>query len=146
MKQEEKKANMAIIAIFVLGIIAVLLCTTGCKQQQFGSHQQDSVRIVQRIDTFMVYSRDSVIMQMPCSDSIEVAYVDRWHTNTIINRTIAHDTISTCRIDTIIKPVDVVHEVVRNSRFAYFCEGSFFAMVAFILVFLGFSIYRKFFL
>ena len=144
MKQEDKFA----IFVGIASAIMLMLCIMfGCKpQQQFGSHTKDSVRVEQRIDTFLLMSHDSVIVQMPCSDSIEVAYVDRWHTNTIYKRTISHDTINTYRLDSVPYPVEVEKVVIRNSRIATFALWYMWISLVAIVAAIALYIYRKFFL
>lgn len=114
----------AILKVIALGCIiaAITWCFSGCKTIKVGqSHDKDSVRVEYRVDSFTHVIRDSVRVQLPCSDSIEVAYVDRWHTE-YKDRTIKlHDTIRVCSTDTIYQPYPVKEVVTKNSGFAKFC-------------------------
>ena len=136
-----KWAAYILAAILSIILVSILFC--GCRNPHFGTHVQDSTRVVHRIDTFMVYAHDSVIMQMPCSDSIEIAYVDRWHTNTIYKNAAVHDTISTYRLDSVPFPVYIEKEVVRNSKTATF--ALWYMWTSFVLIAAGIAlfIYRK---
>lgn len=128
----------------ILVVIALLLCITiisACKtiKVEGGTHKRDSVRIEQRVDTFMLRVTDSVTIQLPCSDSIEVAYIDRWHTETVYKTRDIHDTLQVCKVDSVPYPVEVEKVVVRNSPFAKFCVWWTIGSLLLIAV----SIYRK---
>lgn len=108
-----------LLIVFLVGYITSL---TGCKTVKVGtSHDKDSVRVEYRVDSFTQIVRDSVRIQLPCSDSIEVAYVDRWHTEYKDRTFKIHDTIRVCSTDTIYQPYPVVEYKTKNSGFARFC-------------------------
>lgn len=108
--------------LVVMTSVALVIMFSGCKTIHVGqSHDRDSVRVEYRVDSFTHIIRDSVRVQLPCSDSIEVAYVDRWHTEYVKDKSIMHDTISVCSTDTIYKPYRIEVEKEVNSGFAKFC-------------------------
>lgn len=143
MKKKESKL-WAVLAL----ILTVILClaSVSCRviRVNGGSHHSDSIRIEQRVDTFVQVLKDSVTIQLPCSDSISVAYVDRYHTDTRYIRTLLHDTIRTERIDSIPYPVEVERVVTKNSGFANFCIWVFWILVTAIVCIVGCWVIRKF--
>lgn len=110
------------IAVLVFLFVFFSFCLNGCKAVKVGaSHDRDSIRTEMRVDTFTRVVRDSVRVQLPCSDTIEVAYIDRWHKETIVQKSIERDTVRVCTTDTIRQPYPVEKVVVKNSGFARFC-------------------------
>lgn len=124
-------AIMVLLFLFSLVIAAVFSC---CKTiVPCVSHDSDSVRVDVRVDTFYRHTRDSVRIQLPCSDTIEVAYMERWHTDTIYKVREAHDTINVCKVDSIPYAVEVVKPERYVPGFARFCMW-FFAFVCLALI------------
>lgn len=130
-----------------LAIVTILMIAgmTGCKTTRVGTqHDRDSVRVEYRTDTFTQVIRDSVVKQMPCSDSIEIAYIDRWRTNTIYRSTALHDTIRVASTDTIYQPYEVVKYKTHNSPFATCCIGIVIAILVILFIYLAIKIYIRF--
>lgn len=129
------------VALLIAVILAFLLASillSGCKTVRAGtSHERDSVRVEHRVDTFERLIIDSVRIQMPCSDTIEVAYVERKRTEKVKQKTASVDTIYISNRDTIFQPYPVKEEVViiKNSGFATFCIWYFW------ITFISFLIY-----
>lgn len=121
---EDDKAKLAIMAIAAASLLWFFMCLYGCKTQYIPGnevHTKDSANISVRVDTFIHHTRDSIVTKLPCSDTIEVAYVDRWHYERITEKQIKNDTIRVASNDSIPVIVEVEKEVVRNSWFAKFC-------------------------
>lgn len=148
MKQEDenKKANYAIWAVFVFTMVVLLWGTTACKTRYIPvveEHTKDSVKNEVKVDTFYQVVKDSVVVQMPCNDSIEVAYVDRWHTDYIYKVKEVHDTTQVVQVDKEPQIVEVEKVITKNSRFANFSICWFFLSIAAIAIRLYFKIVMK---
>lgn len=140
------KENKAIVAITIVAyIILVVMLLTSCKTIHVGcgTHKADSVRVEMRVDTFMQVVKDSVTIQLPCSDSIEVAYVDRWHTNTLYKTRDVHDTIAVHEVDSVPYAVEVEKVVTQNSGFARFAIWWFVGSLLIILLVAGICLARR---
>lgn len=132
------------VGLAVLLLAFLVFAFTGCKTVQVGqSHDRDSVRVEYRVDSFTHVIRDSVRIQLPCNDSIEVAYVDRWRTNTIYRYTALRDTIRVCSTDTIYQPYEVPVIKTQNSKFATFCIWNSVIIWVIIAITLSLLIYRR---
>ena len=143
------KENKAIVVITIVAyIILVVMLLTSCKTIHVGggTHKADSVRVEMRVDTFMQVVKDSVTIQLPCSDSIEVAYVDRWHTNTIYKTRDIHDTIAVCKVDSVPYAVEVEKVVTKNSGFAMFAIWHTIGTWIILLAALAIWLFKKFYL
>lgn len=100
-----------------------------------GNHSRDSVRVEHRIDSVVQVIHDSVTVQMPCNDSIEVAYIDRWRTEYRDRKVAVHDTIVKHTIDTIYTPVEVIREVEVHGFF-YRSGVTIWCIAAFMILLL----------
>lgn len=129
--------------LVVMTAVALVIMFTGCKTIHVGqAHDRDSVRVEYRVDSFTHIIRDSVRVQLPCSDSIEVAYVDRWHTEYKDRTMKLHDTISVCSTDTIYRPYRVEVEKVVNSGFAKFCIWWFVGSLLLIALMIAWNVLK----
>lgn len=134
-------ALLSTLAIVAIVVWATML--TGCKTIKVGTaHDKDSVRVEYRVDSFTHVIRDSVRIQLPCNDSIEVAYIDRWHTEYKDRTLKVHDTIQVCSTDTIYQPYPVKEVVTKNSGFARFCIWH--TIVVWIIILLASAIWLWF--
>lgn len=144
MKQNERYYALVLTIIMCILLIGCVL--TSCKTISVGTkHDRDSIRIEYRTDTLTIRTLDSVRIQLPCSDSIEVAYVDRWRTNTIHHSTAIHDTIRVCSTDTIYQPYEVPVIKTQNSRFATFCIWHTIIIWVLIVLAMAVWILKKFY-
>lgn len=141
MKQEEIKSwishvVLAIVAILYAIVIVSLL--SGCKTQHIPciSHDSDSVRVVVKTDTFWRATHDSVRIQLPCSDTIEVAYLERWHIDTIRTKSVQHDTIAVCKMDTIFEAVEVPVPTRERNWYDRFTSAGFWILLGIDLLIL----------
>ncbi len=133
--RETKFVALLIAAILAFLLVSILL--SGCKTVRVGtSHERDSVRIEQQVDTFIREIIDSVRVQMPCSDTIEVAYVERWRTEYVKQKTASVDTFYLSKCDTIFQPYPVKEEVIKNSGFAKLCIWYFWITFVSFLIYL----------
>lgn len=146
MRDEDKRAKNAIWVLLAVSMVLLAWGATSCRTYVpvVEEHTKDSVRVELRVDTFYQVVSDSVVVKLPCSDSIEVAYVDRWHTNTIYKVRERVDTIRYEQIDSIPYIKEVAGPVVyKNNRFGNFCIVWFMLTIAYICIRLYFKMVLK---
>lgn len=137
MKNENQRTENAIKLLAILATLFFLWCATACKTVYVPvveTHETDSVRIETRVDTFYQHTHDSVRVQLPCSDSIEVAIIERWHTDTIREKSVQTDTVTVAQRDSVPQIVEVEKVVTENSPFARFCICYFFLSILLALI------------
>lgn len=149
MRTEDERANLVIKLLAVLAIVLLIWGMASCKTVYVPvveEHTKDSVRTEVRVDTFYREIKDSVVVQMPCNDSIEIAYVDRWHTDTKYIIREVHDTTTVAQVDKEPQIVEVEKVVTQNSGLAKFCIWFFFIVLAVVLGVIGWKLFKKFYL
>lgn len=137
MKNENKKANYAIGLLLAVTLVLLAWGFASCKTKYIPvveEHTRDSLVYINKTDTFYQHTFDSIRIQLPCSDSIEVAYVERWHTDTIREKSVRVDTISVERVDKEPQIVEVEKEVYKNDPFAKFCIWWFVLSIGYLAI------------
>lgn len=143
----EKLTSAIVVTLVCIGMAIALF---GCKTHYapVDVHDRDSTHVQIKTDTFWRHTIDSIVTQMPCSDSIEVAYEHVYHSDIIRDKQTIHDTTIVNNTDTIYQPYEVIveKEIVRNSKFATFCVWHTFAVWAILAIIIAVFITKKIYL
>lgn len=139
----KKDKLWAVLALILTVILCFVLISCKTIKVEGETHKRDSTRVEYRVDSFYHYIHDSVRVQLPCSDSIDVAYVERWHDEEIRDKKALHDTIRIERLDSIPYPVEVEKVVIQNSPMAKAALWYMWVSIAAIALVIGWKLFRK---
>ena len=135
MDNEERKADIAILALLVTCIV-LLVMFNSCKQIQYVDRVHEVVRVDTQVQHDSVYVRDSIYVE----NKGDTVYLTKWKDKYLYKY--IYNTDSIVRVDSIPYPVYVKEEVVRNSGFAKFCITVFWTIIGSFLLWIGYKFVR----